>query len=353
VTTETPSTPGIPPSEDGTGPRIVPTLEMVAALAGVSRATVSRVVNSSPKVTPQVVDAVNNAIERLNYVPNRAARSLASRRTQVIALVVPETTAKVFSDPFFATVVQGIALYLSDTDYTLNMLISSETKSEKTRRYLMGGNVDGAIVVSHHSGDHSYAHLGQSLPIVFGGRPLIATEAESYFVDVDNAAGAAGATAHLVDSGRRHIATIAGPQDMPPGLDRLNGWRRTLSMHGLDQSLVEIGDFTPESGAEAMRRLLDRGVPIDGVFAANDQMAAGAYSAIYERGLSIPGDIAVAGFDDNYYGSTATPPLTTVHQPSHELGAKMAEVLVALIEGKSVEHVTLMPTNLLVRASTL
>lgn len=350
MTTETPSSTAAP-GEAESGPRIVPTLEMVAALAGVSRATVSRVVNSSPKVTQQVVDAVNEAIEKLNYVPNRAARSLASRRTQVIALVVPETTAKVFSDPFFATVVQGIALYLSDTDYTLNMLISSETKSEKTRRYLMGGNVDGAIVVSHHSGDHSYAHLGQSLPMVFGGRPL-AAEGESYFVDVDNAAGAAGATAHLIESGRRHIATIAGPQDMPPGLDRLSGWRRTLSMHGLDQSLVEIGDFTPESGAAAMRRLLDRRVPIDGVFAANDQMAAGAYSAIYERGLSIPGDIAVAGFDDNYYGSTATPPLTTVHQPSHELGAKMAEVLVALIEGKSVEHVTTMPTQLLIRAST-
>ncbi|WP_188676525.1 LacI family DNA-binding transcriptional regulator [Subtercola lobariae] len=326
---------------------------MVAALAGVSRATVSRVVNSSPKVTPHVVDAVNDAIERLNYVPNRAARSLASRRTQVIALVVPETTAKLFSDPFFATVAQGIALYLSDTDYTLNMLISSEAKSEKTRRYLMGGNVDGALVVSHHSGDHSYSELGQSLPVVFGGRPLIATESASYFVDVDNAAGAAGATAHLVETGRRHIATIAGPQDMPAGLDRLTGWRRTLSMHGFDQSLVELGDFTPESGADAMRRLLDRGVPIDGVFAANDQMAAGAYSVIYERGLSIPGDIAMAGFDDNYYGSTTTPPLTTVHQPSHELGAKMAEVLVALIEGKTVEHVTLMPTNLLVRASTL
>ncbi|MEF2977415.1 LacI family DNA-binding transcriptional regulator [Subtercola sp. YIM 133946] len=333
--------------------RPVPTLEMVAALAGVSRATVSRVVNASPKVTPQVVEAVNEAIAQLNYVPNRAARSLASRRTQVIALVVPETTAKVFSDPFFATVVQGIALYLSDTDYTLNMLISSETKSEKTRRYLMGGNADGAIVVSHHSGDHSYSRLGQSMPIVFGGRPLLGSETDSYFVDVDNAAGAAGATQHLVDTGRRHIATIAGPQDMPPGLDRLAGWRRTLKANGLGHSLVEVGDFTPESGAVAMRRLLDRGEPIDAVFAANDQMAAGAYSAIYERGLSIPGDIAVAGFDDNYYGSTATPALTTVHQPSHELGAKMAEVLVALIEGKTVDRVTMMPTTLLPRASTV
>ncbi|MCU1404206.1 MAG: LacI family transcriptional regulator [Glaciihabitans sp.] len=340
-------------SETGPGAHSpVPTLEMVAAAAGVSRATVSRVVNASPSVSGPVTEAVNEAIARLNYVPNRAARSLASRRTQVIALVVPETTAKLFSDPFFASVVQGAALYLSDTDYTLNMLISSETRSEKTRRYLLGGNVDGALVVSHHSGDHSYEHLGQSLPIVFGGRPLLQSESESYFVDVDNEAGAATVTRHLVEGGRRHIATIAGPQDMPPGFDRLRGWSRAMDESGLDAGLVEIGDFTPESGAAAMRRLLARAVPIDGVFAANDQMAAGAYSAIYAEGLRIPQDIAVAGFDGNYFSSTAVPALTTINQPSHELGAKMAEVLVRRIENKPVQRVTLMETTLVVRPST-
>ncbi|GAA0998684.1 LacI family DNA-binding transcriptional regulator [Subtercola frigoramans] len=340
------------PTGSLTDAKPVPTLEMVAALAGVSRATVSRVVNASPKVTPQIAEVVNNAIAQLNYVPNRAARSLASRRTQAIALVVPESTAKLFTDPYLASVIQGIALALADTEYTLNMLISSDTRAEKTRRYLLGGNVDGALVVSHHSGDQSFGHLGQSLPVVFGGRPLLPGESSSYFVDVDNAAGAAGATAHILSTGRRQLATIAGPQDMPPGVDRLNGWRRTLAMQGLDQSLVEYGDFTPLSGAAAMRRLLDRGRPIDGLFVANDQMAAGAYSVIYERGLTIPGDIAVAGFDDNYFGATSTPPLTTVHQPSHELGAKMAEILMALIEGKPAPRVTLLPTTLLVRAST-
>lgn len=330
--------------------RAVPTLEMVAALAGVSRATVSRVVNASPKVKPEVARAVHKAIAELNYVPNHAARSLASRRTQAIALVVPESTAKVFADPFFASVVQGIALHLSETDYTLNMIISSEARPEKTRRYLMGGNVDGAIVVSHHSGDHSYAQLGQALPIVFGGRPLVA-EGESYYVDVDNVAGAAGATRRLVDGGRRNIATIAGPQDMPPGVDRLAGWRSVLQHAGLDDSLVEQGDFSPASGASAMRRLLDRKVAIDGLFAANDQMAAGAYSVINERGLSIPGDIAVVGFDDDYFGATATPALTTVHQPAIGMGAKMAEVLVKLIAGEQIERVTRLPTSLVVRDS--
>jgi DNA-binding LacI/PurR family transcriptional regulator len=327
-----------------------PTLEVVAARAGVSRATVSRVVNGSPQVKPSVAQAVHQAIAELNYVPNRAARSLASRRTQAIALVVPESTAKVFADPFFASIVQGIALHLSETDYTLNMIISSEARPEKTRRYLMGGNVDGAIVVSHHSGDHSYARLGQSLPIVFGGRPLEA-EGESYYVDVDNVAGAAGATRLLVDGGRRNIATIAGPPDMPAGVDRLDGWRNALRDAGLDDSLVERGDFSPVSGANAMRRLLERGVPVDGLFAANDQMAAGAYSVIHERGLRIPADIAVVGFDDDYFGATATPALTTVHQPAVGMGAKMAEVLVKLIAGERIERVTRLPTSLVVRDS--
>jgi LacI family transcriptional regulator len=332
--------------------RAVPTLEAVAARAGVSRATVSRVVNGSPKVTPEVVEAVTRAIADLNYVPNRAARSLASRRTQVIALVVPESTAKVFADPFFASIVQGVALSLADTEYTLNMVISSETNPDKTRRYLMGGNVDGALVVSHHSGDHSYAQLGSTLPIVFGGRPVSESQHESYFVDVDNVAGSAGAAEHLIARGRRNIALITGPQDMPAGLDRFTGWRDALQAHGLDTSLVEYGDFSPYSGMEAMRRLLATGRPIDGLFAANDQMAAGAYSAIHEAGLDIPRNIAVVGFDDDNFGLTATPPLTTVHQPSIGLGEAMARVLVRRLAGEPVDRVTLLPTELVVRQSS-
>lgn len=332
-------------------PTGVPTLEMVAARAGVSRATVSRVVNGSPKVTPDVALAVQEAIEAMGYVPNRAARSLASRRTQSVALVVPESAARVFADPFFASVVQGVALSLGETDYTLTMLIESELQPGKTRRYLLGGNVDGALVVSHHTGDHSYASLTDSLPVVFGGRPIEGNASENHFVDVDNVHAAEIAVEHLIERGRRRIATIAGPQDMPPGVDRLAGWRRVLERHGLDDSLIEVGDFTPASGASAMRRLLERGEGVDGVFVANDQMAIGAYSSIRAAGLSIPGDVAVVGFDDDNYAASATPPLTTVHQPSIEMGATMARVLVDIIEGRPVESVTFLPTNLVVRAS--
>lgn len=337
-------------TQDTDGPRPAPTLEMVAALAGVSRATVSRVVNGSSSVDSELAESVRKAIRALDYTPNRAARSLAKRRANAVTLIVPEATSKVFGDPFFATIVQGIALHLADTDYTLNMVISSESKPEKTRSFLLGGNVDGVLVVSHHSGDHSWTHLSGSLPMVFAGRPMVGGK-DSYYVEVDNEEAACSATRRLIAAGRRHVATIAGPQDMPPGVDRLSGWRTALLEAGLPDGLVETGDFTLASGALAMQRLLDRGDPIDAVFAANDQMAAGAYTAIQGRGLRIPQDIAVVGFDDDSFATSVTPALTTVHHPITELGKKMAETLVNLIEGRPTERVTSLPTSLVVRDS--
>ncbi|WP_375164394.1 LacI family DNA-binding transcriptional regulator [Arthrobacter sp.] len=335
---------------DASRTRPVPTLEMVAALAGVSRSTVSRVVNDAPNVDPDIVKSVQNAISTLNYIPNRAARSLASRRTNSVAVVVPESTSKVFADPFFATIVEGIAQTLVETKYTLTMIVSSEARPEKTRSYLLGGNVDGALVVSHHSGDHSWTRISESLPVVFAGRPFKA-ERESYFVEVDNFAAASRATQHLIDAGRTSIATITGPQDMYAGIDRLRGWEAALRSARLDTSLVEVGDFTEASGQEAMRRLLDRGQKIDGLFAANDQMAAGAYAVLAERNISIPADIAVVGFDDDSFATSLTPALTTIHHPIVEMGHRMAENLLSLIEGGPAERATLLPTSLVVRGS--
>lgn len=335
--------------QDPSASRPAPTLEMVAALAGVSRATVSRVVNDVPSVDEDIAAKVRQAILAVNYTPNRAARTLASRKPNSVTLIVPESTSKVFADPFFASVVQGVALYLADTDYTLNMVIASEAKPEKTRAFLLGGSVAGALVVSHHAGDTSWTHLGDYIPMVFAGRPL--RESGSYYVDVDNEAAAAGATRLLIERGRSNIATIAGPQDMPPGIDRVNGWRKALAEAGLDDSMVEYGDFTLASGAKAMRRLLGSGRPVDGLFVANDQMAAGAYTVLQERGLRIPEDVAVVGFDDDSFAVSVDPQLTTVHHPIIDMGKKMAEILVNLIEGKDPDRVTQIPTSLVVRGS--
>ncbi|MWV59391.1 LacI family DNA-binding transcriptional regulator [Rathayibacter sp. VKM Ac-2754] len=329
-----------------------PTLEAVAALAGVSRATVSRVVNNSPRVKEEAVRAVRSAIDQLGYVPNLAARSLASRRTRAIALVVPESTAKVFADPFFASVVQGAALRLAETEYTLNIVIASEATPEKTRRYLLGGNVDGALVVSHHSGDHSYARTASALPMVFGGRPLV-DESDGYVVDVDNVASARSMAAHLLGLPRRHPAMIASRQDMPAAIDRLAGWRSAVVAAGLDDSLVEYGDYSLDDGAAAMTRLLDSGRPIDAVFASNDQMAAGALTVLRARRIAVPTEVALAGFDGDTFAQAGDPPITTMRQPTTGFGATMAEVLVRVLSGEDVPQTTILETELLVRGSTV
>ena len=328
-----------------------PTLEMVAAAAGVSRSTVSRVINDSPKVTPEALAAVNKAIEELGYVPNRAARILASRRTQSIALVIPENTAKFFADPYFATVVQGIAMYLSDTDYTLSLLIAAEKDGEKTRRYLQAGNVDGALILSHHSDDRSYTQLARSIPVVFGGRPMSQEGSSAYYIDVDNVEAARNVTRRLIENGRRRIATIAGPNDMSAGLDRLEGWKQALDGAGIPTDLVEYGDFSPAGGESAMRRLLAREPGLDGVFVASSLMASGALNVLRTQGKSVPHDLGLVTFDNDYAAQSSSPPLTTIEQPSVEQGRRMVDVLLHLIDGGTASQVTMMPTRVIERAS--
>ncbi len=334
------------------GRRIAPTLEAVAAEAGVSRSTVSRVVNGSSHVSPDVVTAVNAAIDRLHYVPNRAARSLANRQTMAIALVVPEDTARFFGDPFFSEIMQGITSVIEDSDYVLNLQLAKPSQpSDKTIRYLLGGNVDGAIVVSHHSGDDFFTTLDATIPVVFGGRPFHPELHRNNYVDVDNAAGAALGTTHLLEIGRRRIATIAGPNNMQAAIDRHDGWVDTIAAAGLDTSLYAYGDFTMAGGAAAMRDLLDRAPDIDGVFAASDLMASGAVSVLRARGKRVPEDVAVVGFDDSSAATNGEIALTTVHQPSREMGIEMARMLLALLRGETVARERVMPTRLVVRES--
>ncbi|MDV3220549.1 LacI family DNA-binding transcriptional regulator [Intrasporangium sp.] len=333
-----------------------PTLEEVARLAGVSRATVSRVINASPKVSPEVRATVEAAISQLKYVPNRAARSLVARATMSIALVVPEDAHRFFGDPYFADIVQGISDRLDDSDYVLNLqLTHPSSPSEKTRRYLLGGNVDGALVVSHHSGDHFLASIGESLPVVFGGRPMRAEGAPGrptdYYVDVDNRLGAMQGTRHLIDSGRRAIGTITGPQDMPAALDREDGWRQALRDAGLSDERVAHADFTQEGGARAAAELLDRYPDLDAIFVASDLMASGALTTLAARGRAVPQDVAVVGYDDSRFATRGPLQLTTVAQPTRQMGIVMADTLLRLLAGEKPQRVSLLETHLVVRDS--
>lgn len=328
-----------------------PTLELVAERAGVSRATVSRVVNGSLKVKPEAMRAVQKAIRELNYVPNRAARSLAQGRTNSIALVVPENTAKFFSDPYFAKVVQGVARYLGDTEFMLSLLLATESDPGKTARYLQGGNVDGALVLSHHAADQSYADMGGRLPMVFGGRTMSTDQSELYVVDIDNVAVARCATNVLIERGRRNIATISGPQDMGASFDRLTGFQTALSDAGLKPAAVLEGDFTPDSGHRVMQQFIESGQRIDGLFVASAQMAFGALQALAEAGINVPADVSVTAIDDDAFARNATPALTTIAQHPERQGAIMAEVLIKRINGEEVPQWSIMDTELILRES--
>ncbi|WP_353828467.1 LacI family DNA-binding transcriptional regulator [Agromyces sp. SYSU T0242] len=335
----------------GSGGRAsAPTLEMVAREANVSRATVSRVVNGSPKVSAEVVRTVNAAIDKLNYVPNRAARSLASRTSGAIALVVPEDTRMFFGDPYFAAIVQGITRRLDDSEYLLNLLLSTSDPNRKTVRYLRSGVVDGALVVSHHEGDHQLHEAAHEMPIVFGGRPPNITDTD-IFVDVDNLEGGMTATERLIAVGRKRIGTITGPLDMPAAVDRLEGFRRSMATAGLPADAVESADFTVAGAVAATRRLLDRAPDLDAIFVASDLMATGALAVLRERGRRVPEDVAVVGYDDSPAATSSAIPLTTVHQPSEEMGYKMADLLLRLLAGEDVPHRNIMPTRLVRRIS--
>ncbi|GAA3918601.1 LacI family DNA-binding transcriptional regulator [Microbacterium invictum] len=330
--------------------RATATIEEVAAVAGVSRSTVSRVVNGSTAVSPAALEAVQRAIAELNYVPNRAARSLASRATMAIALVVPEDTTRFFGDPFFAAVVSGINARLSRSEYVLNLIIASDDPQDKTTAYVRSGAVDGAIIVSHHTSDTFIDRIAAAVPVVYGGRPVRERERD-YYVDVDNLAGARAATEYLVRKGHEHIATITGPLTMPAGVDRLDGYREALAAAGLAEGPIEDGNFTADAGGRAMQRIIDSGRPFDAVFVASDLMARGALAVLGRAGIRVPEDVAIIGFDDSPVATSVSPQLTTMRQPSHAQGEQMADTLLALLGGGQPPHVTILETALVVRAS--
>ncbi|MEV0640743.1 LacI family DNA-binding transcriptional regulator [Streptomyces sp. NPDC050619] len=337
-----------------------PTLEAVAARAGVSRATASRVVNGGDGVREALVERVRRAVEELGYVPNQAARSLVTRRHDAVAVVVAEPETRVFADPFFALQLRGISKELTAHDNQLVLLLT-EGRDDHARvgRYLAGGHVDGALVFSLHLDDPLPGLIRRAgVPTVFGGRPGWddGHSGDVVYVDSDNRGGARQAVRHLVGLGRSRVAHITGPLDQTSAADRLDGYRDVMTDAG--PRLVVQGDFTPAGGERAMRELLDRCPDMDAVFAANDLSAAGALRVLRERGRRVPEDVAVIGFDDMLPVAEQTdPPLTTVRQDIEEMGRLMARLLLrgpdrgtTAEEGVTPSGVVL-PTTLVRRAS--
>ncbi|MEV8414467.1 LacI family DNA-binding transcriptional regulator [Streptomyces niveus] len=365
-----------------------PTLEDVAKAAGVSRATVSRVINGVRNVDPVIQAAVRDAVAVTGYTPNRAARSLVTRKADSIALVVSgagddpppvaatagpaEATGSrvgdgrsagfdggvgsfmtdVFADPFFGRVVTGVVNFLRPQGiHPVLMFAETSRARDEVVSYLRQGSADGALVVSTHAEDPLPALITDAgLPAVLYARP--ARPVRISYVDLAHQDGARLAAEHLLARGCRRIATIAGPLDVPAGQDRLTGFRDTMARHGHPYVPVAGGEFTEESGAAAMELLLAEQPDLDGVFAANDLMAVGACRVLRERGRRVPDDVAVIGFDDSRAASSCRPPLTTVRQPVEDMAAEMSRLLLDRLSrpDRPVTSVIFEPT-LILRAS--
>ena len=312
------------PAQDAHRVPRLPTLETVAAVAGVSRATVSRVVNGSSRVDPELRRLVEQAVATVGYVPNRAARSLVTRRTDAIGLVVREPVEFGAADPYLAGIVVAASQSLVGTGVHLAVMMACSDDDHSTiTTSVRAAHVDGVILVSVHDDDPLPGQLVRAgIPLVLGGRPAAPLGGGGY-VDVDNVGGGRTAGQRLTETGRRRLAVITGPADMTAAADRLEGFLAQVAESGLPEPVIVEGAFTRASGERATTELLARRPDVDGIFAANDLMAIGAVRALRDAGRRIPDDVAVIGFDDIELCRYVEPPLTTVHQPAAQQARTM------------------------------
>jgi DNA-binding LacI/PurR family transcriptional regulator len=329
-----------------------PTLADVARAAGVSAATASRVLTGSTRVQPATRHKVEQAMAQLGYVRNRAARAARPRQAGSVALVVAEENVKVFTDPFFARILWGVSKELAAADLQLVLLtLHTQRDYHLVSRYLRAGHVDGAFFVSMHSApDVDLAGLG--VPVVLCGRPVGGGDGLGY-VDADNVEGARKAVNYLLGAGRVAVATIAGPPDMSPGIDRLLGYRKAMAAADAhDPGMIAYGDFTRRAGEHALCRLVDHRPRLDAVFAASDLMAAGALDALRRLGRRVPDDVAVLGFDDLPLSRHTAPRLSTVRQPVDVMAAPMVrEMLCHLNDPNRAPAHIILDTELVLRDS--
>ena len=332
-------------------PQRRPTILDVAEAAGVSRGTVSRVLNGGHWVSPDALAAVNGAIRSTGYRANYHARSLVTGRSNSVAFLLTEPQHLLFENPTFAILLRAAAEALAKRGMPLLLMVAgTDEERHRITDYIGAGHVDGALVVSSHAGSPVIASLlAKGVPIIACGAPL-GYEGTVGYVEADEDGGTRSMLRHLEERGRRRVAIITGPLDTPGGLKRLESYRSELGDR-YDESLVAHGDYTRNGGRRAMRELLDRRPDLDAVFVASDLMAAGAYTVLNAAGLRIPDDVAVGGFDDSGIAVTLEPPLTTIRQPFERIAHEMVRLLVDVIEGKGPAAITL-PTTLVQRSST-
>lgn len=324
------------------------TLEQVALKAGVSPSTVSRILNGTAAVSPEKQQAVEDAIEQLGFRPNPVARGLAGGRTLSVGVVT-----QTISSPFYGEAMYGIEGVMEQAGY-VPLFVSGnwqEADERKAIETLLARRVDGLIVLAGRLPNAALLRYARELPMVVVGRQLRGPQIFS--LNFENTLGARLATQHLVDLGHRRIAFLSGDLAHGDAVERLRGYEQALKDSGIpfDPALVVQGDFTEPSGLLGVMRLLDDGAPFTALFASNDQMAFGALLALHRRGLRVPDDISLVGFDDVSVAKYALPPLTTVRQSVYELGTGAARAMLALLRAET-PSANLPPPELVVREST-
>ncbi|ANC32167.1 LacI family DNA-binding transcriptional regulator [Isoptericola dokdonensis] len=352
-TGRTSAQPSAVPARGGRGSRKPvkrPTIRDVAAVSGVSRGTVSRVINGGHWVSPEARAAVEDAIRKTGYRANEHARSLVTGRSNSVAFLLTEPQHLLFEDPNFPRLLRGATEAAALREMPMVLLVAGT--AEERRRvagYVEAGHVDGVLLISSHEGNPMIGELLRlGVPTVACGVPL-GYEDKVAYVAADDLSGGRTMTQHLLDRGHRRVATITGPMDTPGGVLRLQGYREALG-DAFDPALVVHGDYSRESGRLGMARLLAEQPDVDAVFVHSDLMAAGALVAAQAAGRRVPDDVAVAGFDDNGVAEQLHPALTTMRQPYERISAEMVRLLVDVVDGAEPAAVTL-PTSLVVRDS--
>jgi DNA-binding LacI/PurR family transcriptional regulator len=326
------------------------TIHDVAAVAGISRGTVSRVLNDERYVSEDAKRAVEAAIAQVGYVRNAAARNLVTRHSGAVALIVHEPHSLVLEDPNIGNILLGTNAVLSAADYQLvTLILDSQRDSDRVIEYLRGGFVDGAIVLSARTGDPIALAIAKlKLPASFVGQPDIP---DLPHIGIDNFAAAKQITERLIGTGRRRIGMIASGLDRDSGQDRLAGFEAALGSRFDPSLVVKFPLYSYSAGVDGMQALLAAHPDVDGVFAASDAIAAGAMDVLREAGRRIPADVGVVGFDDSSWAMRCNPKLSTVRQPALALGELAARQVLDQIAGKSVENAVMMETEILWRES--
>jgi len=327
------------------------TLDDLAELSGVSRATVSRVINGG-SVSEETRRRVLEVIEGTNYRPNLAARSLASGRTGVVGVVMHVDPPVLFEDSYFVALLHGVSDVLADRASGMMLWLGNRSKEETLDRILGTGLMDGVIVSADNLDDPLVdGLLASDLPTVLIGHRR--SDLTASYVDIDNIGAADTVTTHLIEIGKTRIGHITGRLGSVAGEDRLTGYRRAMQRAGLDPEIFAVeGDFTRPTGIAAAAKLLELGV--DAIFCANDATASGALERIKAEGLVVPKDVALAGFDDLPVASELDPPLTTIRQGVHAQGIESASVLLSLLENpEGGPRRVILPTELVIRQSTV